>query len=35
MVESVHTIKGIRELCPQLTISGNQIECVIGSDRRV
>ncbi|XP_043790725.1 transferrin isoform X3 [Apis laboriosa] len=33
MVESIHTIKGIRKLCPQLTISGNQIECVIGSDR--
>ncbi|XP_017878317.1 transferrin isoform X1 [Ceratina calcarata] len=33
VVESVHTSKRIRALCPQLLIAGNQIDCVIGNDR--
>lgn len=33
VVESIHTIRRTRELCPRLLAPGSQVECVIGNDR--
>ncbi|XP_076758710.1 transferrin 3 isoform X1 [Xylocopa sonorina] len=33
VVDSIHTTKQIHRYCPQLVISGSQVECVYGNDR--